>query len=594
LSPKRSNTRKPAPASLARVLTYEILEDVAEERFYERGLIYHAEKRVGPLLDDGTMVSAKVRGQSVYQVELWNDDGELGFSCDCPIGSNDLFCKHCVAVALAWLGGKAPKAATAARSDASSGDSAVRTFLKRQDKRVLVDLLVEQAHSDDLLRDRLQLKAAGQRKKGPDLAAFRRAVDRAVRTGDFVDYHEVRSYARGIENVVDSIADVLREGHAGAVIELAEYALHAIERSIEHVDDSDGNLGYVMDQLHEIHLAACQAAKPDPEALATRLFAWELESEWEVFHRAAEEYASVLGEKGLAVYRRLAEAEWKHVPPLRPGCSGMHEWERSRITSIMETLARLSGDVDQMIAVKRRDLSAAYDFLQVARICKDAGRDDQALDWAERGLRAFPRQTDGRLREFLADEYLRLNRRDDAMTLIWTEFGDSARLESYQVLKAYADRIHAWPKLREKALAFIRESIANHKPAGGPNQQGWLRRVDHSELVRIFLWEEDIDTAWREAQSGGCTNDLWLELAKVREKDHPEDAIDIYKRQIEPTLARKNNWSYEEAVKYLRKINGLMKRIGRGEAFGDYLLALRVDHKRKINFMKLLDAAKWI
>jgi hypothetical protein len=32
--------------------------------------------------------------------------------------------------------------------------------------------------------------------------------------------------------------------------------------------------------------------------------------------------------------------------------------------------------------------------------------------------------------------------------------------------------------------------------------------ADRSELVRIFLWEKDVDSAWREAKSGGCSSDL--------------------------------------------------------------------------------------
>lgn len=53
-------------------------------------------------------------------------------------------------------------------------------------------------------------------------------------------------------------------------------------------------------ELHaeELHLAACRAAKPDPEELAARLFAWELSSEWDVFHGVAETHADVPVRRG--------------------------------------------------------------------------------------------------------------------------------------------------------------------------------------------------------------------------------------------------------------------------------------------------------
>ena len=70
---------------------------------------------------------------------------------------------------------------------------------------------------------------------------------------------------------------------------------------------------------------------------------------------------------------------------------------------------------------------------------------------AERGMKTFPERVDSRLREFLAMEYHRRNRHDEAMALIWAEFTESPSLERYQNLKTHADRTHEWPTWREKA-----------------------------------------------------------------------------------------------------------------------------------------------
>jgi len=59
---------------------------------------------------------------------------------------------------------------------------------------------------------------------------------------------------------------------------------------------------------------------------------------------------------------------------------------------------------------------------------------------------------------------------------------------------------------------------------------------------------------------------------------------------IAPTLNQGNNVAYEEAVKLLQKIRELMARLDRVTEFDDYLAALRVEYKRKRNFIKLLDA----
>ena len=179
------------------------------------------------------------------------------------------------------------------------------------------------------------------------------------------------------------------------------------------------------------------------------------------------------------------------------------------------------------------------------------------------------------------------------MALIWAEFTESPALEQYKKLKDHAQRIDQWESWREKALDYLRSEIARAKDHRQGNRRPWYHRADHSELVRIFLWEKDVEAAWREAQEGGCSNDLWLELAAKRDKDHPEDALPIYQRQIEPTLDRKNNEAYAETINLLRKVRELMVRLERKEEFTNYLDKVRAAHKPKRNFMKLLDRASF-
>jgi uncharacterized Zn finger protein len=39
---------------------------------------------------------AKVQGTRPYRVELWIEEGDLEYSCTCPVGADGEFCKHCV------------------------------------------------------------------------------------------------------------------------------------------------------------------------------------------------------------------------------------------------------------------------------------------------------------------------------------------------------------------------------------------------------------------------------------------------------------------------------------------------------------------
>ena len=110
-------------------------------------------------------------------------------------------------------------------------------------------------------------------------------------------------------------------------------------------------------------------------------------------------------------------------PSAEPGRDDPHKYgKRFRITHVVATLARQTGNVETVVAVKKRDLSLPYSYLQIAETYRQAGQHDLALDWAERGLKAFPERPDSRLREFLAAEYHRRKRHDDAMALVWAAF----------------------------------------------------------------------------------------------------------------------------------------------------------------------------
>ena len=282
------------------------------------------------------------------------------------------------------------------------------------------------------LREHLQLEAARKKASGVDLRAFRKSIANATRTGGFVDYYAAPRYARRIHRVIDAISALLDDGHAKAVVELTEYTLKRLEKSIGEMDDSDGHMGEILPDLQELHHRACEQAGEDPKTLANRLFNWELKSDWDLFRGSAEIYADVLGLQGLAEYRRLAEAEWTHLPALVPGDNNHDSFgSRFRITSIMESLARQSGDLEALVAVKRHDLAHPYSFLEIAEIYRQAGKHDQALDWAERGMHAFP-QVDSRLSGFLANEYHRRGRHAEAMDLIWAQFIETPRLDTYQ------------------------------------------------------------------------------------------------------------------------------------------------------------------
>lgn len=260
---------------------------------------------------------------------------------------------------------------------------------------------------------------------------------------------------------------------------------------------------------------------------------------------------------------------------------------------MMHALARTSGDVEELVAVMAKDLSCEYRFLKIAQVYKDAGQHDQALRWAEQGLAAFPHRTDSRLRGFLFEEYLTRGRPNEAMNLAWAEFTETPYAHGFQRLRASAERIGQWPTWREEALEFLRERAAGEHKDKKQGEWGWGYQPHVQALVEVLLAEGEPGQAWQEAQDAQLPAEVWLKLARSREKAHPADAVAVYQRHVEWLVTGTTGKRYEEVVRYLLRVGRLMTSLGQAAQFRQYLAGFRAKHKRKWSLMQLLDSAKW-
>ena len=135
------------PNSLINNLNRPMLLELAGERSFERGEVYFEEERVRSLVEFEGMLAATVEGTEDYRVKLVVGSSGLSFSCECPYADDGNFCKHCVAVGLAWLAQREART-TSGSSAAGEGISSLngaREFLERQDKTVLVEMILREA-----------------------------------------------------------------------------------------------------------------------------------------------------------------------------------------------------------------------------------------------------------------------------------------------------------------------------------------------------------------------------------------------------------------------------------------------------------------
>ncbi len=591
---------RPAPSLessgvLDKVITRSLIRRLAGERYYERGVAYFEEDRVSSLQQVGDSVRAIVMGSEEYVVQLTTGKAKtLEYRCACPLGSDGEFCKHCVAAGLAWLERTAPAAVKKRAAAPPITDEEVSRALHQEDKETLIAWLLDWAAEDESLHKKLVLAASRHLGSEVLLAETRKSLESAIRVRRFMEYRNMPAYAAGVQEALDGVRALIESGHASAMIDLCESGLRWVAAAIEKVDDSDGYMSELIGQLQELHLSACLAAPPDPVKLGEKLFLLQWQAGYSEWHNSAETYASVLGARGLAAFRKKAEVEWAKVPVQIETQSGRALPHLYTLTSMMESLARQSGDLEELVAVLARDLRSANQYLRIARLYREAAKHDQALEWAERGVAACPGFQAAALRVFVAEEYQRRGRHADALRMIWVEFRNSPGLPSYRELERFAVAAEEWDEWRAQAWALIRRVFAEaleksqlQAARGGPL---WMQqKPDCSLPVELLLHEGKPEEAWQEARSGGCRSDLWQRLATLREKDSPEDAAAVYFQLGDQAIAGARSGKYKPGVQLLEKAAALWHRAGKSAEFDQQLAVLCRKYKLKRTLLELIE-----
>ncbi len=557
----------------------DTVRKLAGDKVYARGEDYHHAELVEILTIDPNRVVAQVEGTEDYRTVLVGHGANIGGECSCPAFENWGFCKHMVAVALGVneVGDTGVPGGTGA-PEGGGALMRIRDHLKTRGAEALVDMIVELAEGDPDLFRKLDVAAAMDQADDKTLGdRLRKALDHATRTTGYIDYREAPGWADGVEVVLDAIAGLVsasRTGRAGLARGLVEHAISRIEEAIGEIDDSDGHCGFLLERAQEIHLSACRITKPGPIKLARDLFARELKDEYGTFYKAAMGYADVLGEKGLAEYRRLAAAAWKKLPPRAGGGREHHDFSRdySRLEDMLDFFAERDGDVEARIAIRAKDLSSPWNYLQLAEFCLSQGLEEEALRHAEEGLWVFEsEQPDERLVFFAVDLLLGAGRKADAGAHLWQVFEKKPSLELYKRLGKSGGK-----PARERAIAQLKERLAKDK------RTSWGLPADL--LIRVLMEEKSFEAAWAVVREYGASKELKGSLAKASETAHPDDALKVYAERVEDLVKAGGNPGYEQA-------RGLITRMAALRSAGEqtaYVADLKERFRRKRNFIKLM------
>ena len=537
------------------ILSEKALRAAAGDDLYERGEGHVEAVCVHSLAVGGA--TATVGGEALCDVHLfWHDDVITGV-CTCSRFSDRGFCEHMVAVGLAVLddvrdGAVVPAppsgafAAPPAPADSGPAPRGGRARTATPDPGAVKDIGAE------LLRSARSLTV----------------VRRFLRPG------EAARYARSIERFLDGLesfpAD--RGGPDGAAPALLHIATRLRAQLETRIDDSGGNVTRACQRAIDLYARACREGRPNGVRLGRQLAKFRLASPgWPDV--ALNDFLPALGGKGVAAYRRAvdAAAEQAEAQGDRPGFE---------LGSMLLELADLDGDVDRAVELLSRGEHPQYAAI-IERLVA-AGRRDEALARLDRAVAESRigapgpdpwRDADNPywVRPGRAlDLYLEAGRSGDALDLARDLFHSDPGPASLDLLLATAERLGRREEELDSALAWV-------------DGRDW-RTGDTAIVLALHLG--DVDRAWAAADRWGVDR-AWMSLADVQPQPRPDDAIELYRRDIERALLKAGRPSAQRAAAAAVRMRLIAAAAdardggGRVEAFTAWIGGLREAHRRR-------------
>lgn len=399
------------------------------------------------------------------------------------------------------------------------------------------------------------------------------AVDLLRRDRRQHPYRGRRAYSQAAREVADGCARLIDAGEAARTVPLLRKAVDRMTRALMYLDDSSGIVGDDLRQLMSLYARACTTAPPKSISLAKWLVGLACDGPgWP--HVLLSEFTGALGERGMAEVARLVEERARTADP--------ESWAAVySLRDLKEQLAEVSGDLDRYVAVLAESLTSAIQYERITHALRDAGRRQDAITWARRGLADKPGwpHTE-QLRDDLVSMLLAEGKADEAVSARREEFARHPTGTTYRALAVTSAQVGAGDPA-PWALEILTERVRRQP-------------VFATELLDVLSILGRHEEAWRLAQQHRTVlgDEQWLKLLNERRIDHPEDVLVPYQDMIEShVLNSADKHRYRRAIALLPALRDAYQAPGDRRAFMRYLDDLRARHARRPTFIKALDGA---
>jgi uncharacterized Zn finger protein len=591
-------------------VTESMIRAGTEPESFRRGEEYYRDGAISNAAIQGSALSAECAGTYApyYRVQVELDEaGIAGASCTC-LYEGVGHCKHIVALLLAYMHQPKTFAARKAPAELLAG-------LDQDDlTAILTTLMQEQPGLYDRIEALLSVptKKARKKRRKVDIEVYRRRILDIVHSLDGMRmseaYWHVGGLADQLREVQGSALQFLDAGDAETALEILLVLLEESSRAIEHIDDSDGELGGFVGEL----------GRPLAEAILSLELSQVERARLTKRLEKLIDYAGDYGMEGnLDIAVQAAKFGWENIPE-----KAAHPWRRSSIvdkqdweegeededqdeeeedeprewgwpptTSLDDlTEARLNvldrqGRTEEYLALCRKEerhlryalklcdlkqvaeavkyarkhLTLAKESLQLAQRLREARRVAEAIEIGEHGLKLEgPRAGLG---EWLGPVEEAQGRTEEALAAWLAVFAERPSLEIYKTIQRLAGP--GWDRLRPKVMATLRQSH------------------DRQALAEVLLLEEEWDEATKVAEGRDAWYTIVETVADGVMPHRPEWVVKISLRHAERLMYEPKSKNYPIAAAWLKRAKQAYKLLGKTEEWQKYLRETKEKYKRR-------------
>ncbi|MDP8566342.1 SWIM zinc finger family protein [Methylophilus aquaticus] len=558
-------------------INLEHLRSVTAEKTWRRGELYFEQGLVTLLEQDADSIKASVKGTQRYQVVLSNHSGQFACVCDCPMAASAQNpCKHVVAVSLRatqMISSPSAKAPNTTVKSQSSNMQELVAFIQAQPKEWLAHTLIALADKQPEVQQILGMLRQSASKD--NLKELQKSLSSLIGRPRFMDYKQSRSYANKLNSAAGIFEQMLLRGQTADCMTILEYALERVIKVYAQSDDSGGQIHDAITTMGDLYRDACVAASEVHKPTAARIFKLLLVDDWGFINR--DDLEAMMGTASvLALEDKICEA-WLKQPPRAAYTFDAHT---SKVEALVTAIAQKNKDVDLLIRIYSREPVHEHGYLNLIKTCQQFHHMREAVQWAERGLKANPKSNS--IRSLLAEMYLQDGLDDEASELLWQNFLQRPEASSYLALKQHSGK--AWTHWRQQVMEKLiaSEQKSTHLLATRNNHQ---TQANASLRIACLLAEGSIEEARNLLKTHDCSHLCRRQLAQQIHQQYPDEAAHHLQTIISEITQVSSPRAYEQACELLREMQVWLPK----HTFDAYLQDLKVQNKIRPTFIKLLN-----